>query len=83
MKSIETNAGPAVTRLGAIGNHQWWHCRTCGDVWSTSLGEDSAARPQAVAEARRHVATHAGSQHSRTASWQRMPSVRAMSEKPR
>lgn len=83
MKSSGTDQDQAVTRLGAIGNAEWWHCRTCGEVWTTTLNVGSSAGPQLVAEARRHAATHARLQHSKSASWQRMPSTRAIYEKHR
>jgi hypothetical protein len=78
MKFTRADAEKSVSRLGAIGNHEWWHCRTCGGVWATPRTETSTPRLQAATEARLHVATHAQSEHLRHAAWQRTPPLRAM-----
>lgn len=83
MKATSTETGRVVSRLGAIGHQEWWHCRTCGDVWPTPRDGNYSGRSHAVTEARLHVATHTQSQHVENPSWQRTPALGPASEKHR
>lgn len=83
MQRTKVAAGQAVNRLGVIGNHEWWHCLTCGDVWQTTRGDSGGATSHAAAETRRHLATHAQPQHSGREVWHRPAALRPMSEKHR
>ena len=83
MKATKTKAGGAVSRLGAIGNHEWWHCRTCGDVWQTTTPDRLSGLSHGATEARLHLATHVEPQHAGRHLWHREAAFRPMSEKQR
>ncbi len=82
MATTITKSGGAVSRLGAIGSQEWWHCRICGDVWPIARPENSQGVSRAAAEARLHIATHAQAQHSASAAWHRTAAL-GPSEKQR
>jgi hypothetical protein len=78
-----SDAVDAVRRLGAIGDHDWWHCRLCGAVWTTDRSSEwGGTRREIHAEARRHLSEHAPHESS-TASWTRAGTVGLVSGKHR
>lgn len=83
MGATHTNVERAVSRLGEIGNHDWWHCRTCGEVWQAAKADSVSASPHAASEARSHLATHAEPQHAGRHVWHRGTAFNPMSEKQR
>jgi hypothetical protein len=83
MKSIRTDIDRDISRLGTIGKQEWWHCRACGDVWTTTHRADSGGRSLLAIESRRHAATHAQPQLALDDAWAQTPSLVPMSEKHR
>lgn len=82
MATVGEGAARAVRRLGVIGDHEWWHCRICGDVWQTARAGRDFAASHAASEVRRHTASHGHAQAGR-ALRRHAPALRSMNEKHR